>query len=459
MKKKNSFFFALIVWVSITSLVLTSILFIGMRWGKTGFQTFIHQWVYTHQPTTLASVSMTWFLAGSLVYFLYVGKFNKSNILTWVGFYLVAFLYLNVLRERFRFGDISYYIEAATRLANGQSLPNTHFYMPLWATLIKFLLPWGEDGILMFLGIFNIISICVFYFLVHRVLNHYGFSPNLAAIVTTLFMLVNTPIIRVLMYVQVNLHVMNAIFLSLLLYRKSPIVSALMLALAAQLKTSPLILVIAFLLEWNWHWLAWFIVSNLLFSSVTLLSDGIYPFLDVFNNLTTLVVQRPAVFHDNAFDSFFSFPSEVFGMSKSLVPLLVYGAKGILGIATLVVTYQFINTKPFFSNGKPGTRLYNAILPLFILMNMVCPVVWVHHGVFVTLSFLILLKQLETPTQWTWFGLAYLLEFIIPTFDFFPWSYGRMVAPLICLGLMWGLSDKPSALFTKLNEWMNLPFV
>ena len=57
------------------------------------------------------------------------------------------------------------------------------------------------------------------------------------------------------------------------------------------------------------------------------------------------------------------------------------------------------------------------------------------------------------PGQWIWFGVAYLLEFIIPTFDFYPWSYGRLIAPLIILGLMWNLPEKPSELFIKANTW------
>ena len=458
MQKKNPYSIALISWAGITLLVIASILFIGVRWGAQGFDIFIQEGVFTHLLTTLATVAMTWLLAGFSLYQLSARKLNANNILSWVGFYLVALMYLNVLRERFRFGDVAYYIEAATRLAEHRPLPDTHFYMPLWATLIKFLLPLGDDGVLMVLGIFNILSVFAFYFLLQRVLEHYGFSPRLSAIVTTVFMLVNTPILRTLMYVQVNLHVMNAIFLSLLLYRKSPFFSALMLALAVHLKTSPLVLVLAFLLEWDWRWLAWFVLGNLLISSVTLVSDGISPFIDVFNNLTALATQRNAIFHDTSFDSFFGFPSEIFAISKTLVRVLVYAAKGLLGIGTLAVLFKLIRTRAFFPGKERGASLFNAIIPLFVLMNMASPVVWVHHGIFLTLSFLLLIMRLETPGQWSWFGLAYLLEFIMPTFDFYPWSYGRMIAPLICLGLMWGLNNKPSVWFTKLNAWVNLPF-
>ena len=461
--KERPSFLALLAWGIITLLVLSSILFIGLRWGAEGFSIFVQQGVYTHLPTTLAAVAITWLLAGWFAYLLYARKFNATTIFTWTGFFLVALLYLNVLRERYRFGDISYYIEAATKLFNNQPLPDTYFYPPLWATLIELLIPLGEEGVLLVAWILNVISTFAFYFLLHRVLERYGFSPRLAAVVTTGFMLVNTPILRTLMYVQVNLHVMNAVFLSLLLYRRSPFISALMLALAVHLKASPAVLVLAFLLEMDWRWLAWFVVANLLLVSITLVTDGIAPFLDVLNNITGLAGPRSAIFHDNSFDSLFVFPTQVFGFSESLARCLVYVSKGLLLIAVLFLLFRLVRSQVFFPRREPGARLFNTIVPLFVLMNLASPVVWVHHGVFLALSFLLLLKRLATPGQWTWFGLAYLLEFVLPTFDFYPWSYGRLVAPLICLWLMWQVSADnlsimeagPSSRFERFNRWLD----
>jgi hypothetical protein len=463
MPDKRTLSTPLAVWGGITLLILSSILLIGLRWGTEGFEIFVRQWIYTHLPTTLASVAITWFLAGVLTYLLAARKINAANALTWAGFFLIGFLYLNVLRERFRYGDIDYYIQSATRLVENRPLPNTYFYPPLWATLLKFILPLGEDGVLLVAWIFNVLAVFAFYFLLHRVLERYGFSPRLAALVTTGFMLVNTPLLRTLMYVQVNLHVMNAVFLSLLLYRRSPLFSALMLALAVQLKSSPAVLVLAFLLEWNWRWLAWFVLANLLLSSVTLLTDGITPFLDVLNNVTALAGQRTAVFHDNSFDSFLGFPTEVFGFSKSLARGLVYASKGFLFLAVLLVLSRLIRSQAFYSGEERDVRLFNAVIPLFIFMNLASPVVWVHHGIFLTLSSLLLLKRLDGPGQWMWFGAAYLLEFILPTFDFYPWSYGRLVAPLICLWLMWRVSRhtvpaegaRSSTWFERINLWLD----
>ena len=100
--------------------------------------------------------------------------------------------------------------------------------------------------------------------------------------------------------------------------------------------------------------------------------------------------------------------------------------------------------------------MLNALPPLFVLMTLASPIVWDHHGIFVTLSFLLMLKRMEAPASWIWFGFAYFLEFVLPSFDFFPWSYGRLIAPMIVLGMMWFSTSKNEAsrFFTSTNQWL-----
>jgi hypothetical protein len=99
--------------------------------------------------------------------------------------------------------------------------------------------------------------------------------------------------------------------------------------------------------------------------------------------------------------------------------------------------------------------MLNAVPPLFVLMTLASPIVWDHHGLFTTLAFLLMLKRINSPAAWVWFGFAYFLEFILPSFDFFPWSYGRLIAPLIILVLMWQVSQKreESYFFDAANNW------
>ena len=170
---------------------------------------------------------MAWLLTGFLLWLIFTERITKNNVLTWAGFFIVAFLYINILRERVRYGDIDYYTQAAFALINDKPLPDSYLYPPLWATLLSFLTALGEEGILLIAWIANVLSLFLFYFLLHRILEHYQFKPNAAALIATLFILVNMPLIRTLMYVQVNFHVMNLIFLSILFYKDRLFLSAL----------------------------------------------------------------------------------------------------------------------------------------------------------------------------------------------------------------------------------------
>jgi hypothetical protein len=227
-------------WVVITILVIASLLAIYLRNGMAGINLFIQQWPLSNLFVTLASTAITWLLAGALLYLLANEKINKENVWLTAGFFIVMFVYLNILRERFRYGDYHYYLEAAIALSNGQSLPDTYLYLPLWATLLQFIVSLGDQGVMIVLWILNIIALAAFYFLLITVLQRYNFSHHLSIIIAVLFLLINTPLMRTLGFIQVNLLTLDLILFSLLVYPKNTLLSALTLALAVHLADSTL---------------------------------------------------------------------------------------------------------------------------------------------------------------------------------------------------------------------------
>jgi hypothetical protein len=455
---KHSLQTALKSWIGLTLLVIASLAAIYFRNGSTGLNLFVQQWPLSNLAVTLASTALVWLLMGALIYMLVHEKINTGNAFTVAGFFLVMFVYLNVLRERFRYGDYHYYLEAATALANGQPLPDSYLYLPLWATLLQFLVPLGDQGVMIVLWIVNIIALAAFYFLLIAVLQRYGFSNRFAVVVTVLFMLINTPLMRTLGYIQVNLLTLDLVFLSILAYQKNEILSALTLALAVHLKTSPAVLVLAFFLEFNWRWLVWFAVSFLAIGLFPVAINGFSPYYQYVNNAFLLTQISDTNFHDTSFDSFLRFLDPFFGIQLAQTRLIALIAKVLLLISALAVMIQTIRSQSFTREN----RMLNAIPPLCVLMTLASPIVWDYHGVFVTLPFLLILKRIETPSMWIWFGFAYFLEFIIPSFDFFPWSYGRLLAPLIILALMWGVAKRQQGarFFDLVNVWFaNLPIL
>jgi hypothetical protein len=449
---KNSLQKTFHIWLGLTFLIIASLIAIYLRNGMDGINLFIQQWPLSDLSITLASVSLTWILLGVLIHLLTSEKINKDNVWVIVGFFLILFLYLNIFRERFRYGDYHYYLEAATALANGQTLPDTYLYLPLWATLLQFIVPLGDSGVLTVLWVFNIIALSTFYFLLIHILQKYNFSQHLATFITILFLLINTPLLRTLGFVQVNLLVMDLIILSLLAYPKNNFLSALALALAVHLKTSPAVLVLVFLLEFNWKWLAWFAISFLLIGLFPIAMNGTYPYFDYFNNAFLLTQIPDTNFHDTSFDSFLRFLNPFFGIQVEQTRIIVLILKALLLIATMFVMAKNIKQKSF----SPENKLLNAVPSLFILMTLASPIVWDHHGIFLTLSFLLLVKRIENPNHWLLFAFAYFLEFILPSFDFFPWSYGRLLAPLIVLWLMFVTSknNEPTTFINIAHQYL-----
>ncbi len=447
---------ALIAWAAVTFLVAVSLLWIYLRLGADGIALYIQQPPLIDLSITLASAALVWLSAGALLALLFASRVNRSNALSVAGFFLVAWVYLNILPERVRYGDYSYYFDAANHLHNGQPLPGSYFYLPFWATITQFLAPLGEHKFFVVLWLLNIISLLLFYVLLHRLLQRYGFGARLAAIVTTLFMLANVPLLRTLVYVQINLHTLNFILLSLLLYPRRPFWSAFCLALAVHLKSSPAVLALAFLLEMDWRWLVWFLFSLLVIAGITVVINGFDPFMDALHNVLGLAASQNTIFHDTSFDSFLRFTGHILHLGTSAVSVLIYAAKALLLAATAAVVVRCVRLSSFVRTDE-GARVLNAMPALFVFMTLASPVVWEHHGIFLALPFLLLLKRLNLPADWLSFAFAYLLEFLVPTFDFYPWSFGRLLAPLIILWLMWKTARPAgiSPVFERADLWLN----
>jgi len=440
-------------WVSLTLVIIASVIAVYIRNGQAGLNLFIQQWPLSNLAVTLEATAFTWLCVGAILYLLINERVNSGNVWLITGFFIIIILYLGILRERFRYGDYAYYIEAATALLNHQPLPDTYLYLPLWATLLQFIVPLGDQGVLAILWPLNIIALGAFYLLLIRVLEQYNFSKNFAVSVTVLFMLINTPLHRTLGYVQVNLLVMDLIFISIFTYSKNAFLSALTLALAIHLKTSPAVLVLAFLLEFNWRWLFWFTVSFILIALIPVAINGISPYFDYLHNIAILTQIPDTNFHDTSFDSFLRFLDPFFGINILWTRVMIYTAKAALLLGIVLVMIKNIRSKSFLGD---GSKMMNAMPSLFVIMTLASPIVWDHHGIFTALSFLLLLKRIDAPNLWAWFGFAYLLEFILPSFDFFPWSYGRLLAPIIALWLMWKTANavQPSQFFTRANQML-----
>lgn len=447
---------ALDVWLTLSVLVVASLAAV-YRWkGAAGLEIVMSTGPFSKYWLTFLSVLITWLLGGLALFLLSTGRIQAGNLLTWAGFFIVSILFLNLMRERLQYGDLLSYQLGATNLSRGEPFDRLYIYPPFFAMILQPLVGRGEETFLNVLWVLNLGSLMLFYFLLQATLQRYGFSPRMAALAVTVFMVANMALMRTMFYMQVNLHVLNLIFISLLLYPRSRMLSALALALAVHLKASPLVLALPFLLERDWRWLAWLAFFGLFIFGVTLVSYGWSPYESYLYNLGLLNEPHGLNFRETSFDSFFWAVVQLLKLDHSYARIPIYISKVLLGLGTLFVLFKSVRNRTFHQGEHAA--LFNALPPLLVLMNMYSPLVWEHHGVFLALAVFALMKVLSTPAEWTWFGVFYFIQYLIPTFDFFPWSYARLLTPLLLLWMMGRATAHPtgeSDWFRRANQWLN----
>jgi Glycosyltransferase family 87 len=431
---------ALRLWIIITSFVSVSCLALYAFMGSKGLSLLIQEGSYSITEQTFACVIITWVACGVVFIVLKNIRLRSEYGAAIVCSLLLLLLYINILRERIKYGsDVGDYIQAAFDLQGGKPFHGSYIYPPLLATLCQPFLQLGTKGLAATFWFANILSLILFFWLLIAVLIRYGFGRNLSLWLVFIFMVVNVPILRTLGYVQVNLHVMNLILLTILLFPHHYIFSALALATAVHLKASPLILALPFFWTGGKKWVMSFLVGLIGLSSLTFVFYGWTPFMAFFNNIGNIYSVNGISFHENSVDSFVRATSMIFGVD-SLWTVMIFKVP-ILILIFVAALYNMRYTT--FSKTKgPGQDILNIIPSLLVLMVIASPLVWEHHSVFLAIPFLLITKKLDTPYAWMWYCFAYLLEFLMPTFDFFPWSYGRLISPIILIFLSFTVSQE-----------------
>ena len=421
------------VWMAVTGLVLLSSLALYACAGKTGLALLIQRGPLSIDEQTLACVAITWLAWGLAIVLLRNPTTRTEHGLAIVCSAVLLLLYVNILRERIHYADVEDYVRAAFDLHNGKPFHNRYLYPPLLATLCQPFLPLGARGMAAVFWITNLISLVAFFWFLSALLERYGFGRRIALAFVFLFMLVNVPILRTLGYVQINLHVVNLILLALLLFPRNRILSALALALAVHLKASPLVLAIPFFLVRDKTWQGIFLAGVLGLTGVTFFFYGWAPFASFVDNTCHIYEANGICFRENSVDSLVRSTGYLFG--KDATSLVLFFKVPVL-LALFWAVLYLMRHASFAAGQEAGAKILNGAPALLLLMVFASPLVWEHHLVFLAIPFLVITKKLNTHAAWMWYSFAYLLTFLVPTFDFYPWSFGHLVGPGILMVLM-----------------------
>ena len=396
-------------------------------------------------PLTLAAVSVTWMLLGLALMLLFVPAIRRNFWITLVLSILTVFVYVNFLREWIHFGDIYDYVLAAQNLHGGEPFHQRYIYPPLLAVLCQPLVRFGLNGMGGIFWLANIAAVIVYFWLLSFSLQRYGFNRLAAPCCVFLFTLVNAPLLRTLGYGQINLHVINLVLLSLLLFPRHAILSGLSLALAVHLKASPVLIAVLFLFERNYRWIISFVISMITIGGGICLLYGIGPWLDFMHNTHGIYSVSNTGFREFSMDNLIKTTVRIFSLplQPPVISVLINVVKAA-ALATVGFTAIYnIRNRAFDADKNHGFIVSNGLPASLIGMVIASPLIWVHHPVFLAIPALLLFIRLKTPVEWGLFGMGYFIMFMLPTFDFYPWSYAR----LACLGIFMYLLLK-----TKVND-------
>ncbi|MDB4988194.1 MAG: hypothetical protein JWN04_3372 [Myxococcaceae bacterium] len=394
-----------------------------------------------------------WLLLGILLFVLSREQpWTVERIAFWSAFTLLAGLTLGVVRERGNFGDIGDYVRAAEELRRGAPLHARYLYPPLLATLLEPLLDLGPRAVFLTCIAGNLLAVQLLFVLLRRALVRYGFAELSATLLTLCALIANVALLRTLFYVQVNLHVTNLMLLSLLWYPAHPLLSAASLALAAHLKTSPLVLALPFLLGRDLKWLLWFALGVLSLVAFTSYANGFEHYAEYLDNVQNVYRANGISYRDNSLDSLLRAGLRAFHMDVELatVPLLIM--RLLLSGFALWLCLRAIKARTF-SLGAAGDAVHDArtalvldsypILMLFL--TTVSPLLWEHHPVLILLSLLVMLKRLDCQADAALWLISWFLIFLVPTFDVYPFSYRITVGAALSYWLLLRLVRREAA--------------
>lgn len=387
----------------------------------------------TNKYALFTSLSFTWLAIGGVLFFFSQNRYlTRSNIIFVITYFALSLLYLNILREKLNFGDIQDYSNAVLNLIQMEPFHQRYIYPPMWASFLSiFYHIGGQQAVYLTCFLLNSLSFLSFFPLIVLFLKRLGCSLACASILAFGAIFINVPILRNMTYVQVNLLLLDLILLSLLLYPKHKIISAITLCLGVHLKVFPLVFVILFLLNREWKWIWHFILVGIIIVFLTSYAYGFSYYFDFFRNLSSW---KFFYYRDSSINSFIFSTAQVFKIPIEPVALII---KLFLIALTFYLGYSSVRNKSFVhSDDCFSDRIINGAIPLFFLFIIVAPTLWVHHISLLIPTVLAVSMTLRTNKQCAFFLVGYFLTFWLPTFDMYPWSYLRLVGWLIIYGLM-----------------------
>ena len=449
----------LLAWLALSALFFTWMLLLILRDGSSGFY-------YLQGPADPASTSLRfvvfmtgWLMTGAALVLTQVPDFTRRNAAFLLVLALILFEYLILLREPHpvREGDFSAYFDAARAMRDGvainQNVPRLYLYPPLLATLLQPLVPFGLMPVL---GLFKLGSQVMLAFILvgsFAALRKLPYSKEAAAIALLVVFSANAPLHHNFVYSQVNAYVLASMLASLVAYPRFRALSAAALAIGVHLKVYPVMLALPFLLIRDWKWLFWFGVSLVALVIATSLANDFKYYGAFLHEIATL---REDGLRTSSVDSLIHNTLRLTGLGlagleKPLANLL----RVLLAGWALVVSYRFMMSRVSGESIEPMQVVLRGYTVLPLAMLIASPSQWPHHFVLIIPAVLMLLPYVRPGTDLLLFGVAYLLIFLAPINEIYPFSYLRLAGIIMLVLVSWRAATngvRPAEWFVRLSS-------
>jgi Glycosyltransferase family 87 len=404
--------------------------------------------------------SVSWLFIGFLTSLSQFPKFARRHAAFLLVFVLMGFSYLNIVREPHTagLGDFKPYFLAAVDMSLDRPIAQKpgrlYLYPPLLATLLSPFVSMGIYRLNLIFQMLNYLAVLLLMILLYLALQHYRFSKELAALALLGIMVANVPVSRTLIHHNVNLHVANLILLSLLLFGKHNFWSACSLSLAIHLKVYPLVLVLPFLYQKQWHWCTWFVASQGLIIVATSVFNSPRYYLEFLSQVSTITEIVPS---NVSIDSFLYNTLRLFELRPwTGEKITAHALRLLLAIGVLKPWYQLAHRGLFVE--APGDKrvILNSYVLLPVLMLVVSPSIWTHHFVLLMLTMLVLPSILRAAWEFWLFVYSYAFIFLIPIYDIYFVSYLCLLGLILLIVLLNGAAkrrtDAAPEWFRRLNQ-------
>lgn len=296
---------------------------------------------------------------------------------------------------------------------------------------------------------YQFFSINLAYYFCYKFARKIGLKGLKPLFLTTAIFLFNSQIIRTLRHNQVNIIVLVLILLGLLYYNRYTVISGLAIALGVHIKVYPILILLPWLLTRKWRVIFTSILSFfvIVFFQTKFFYDWtIWKQFLIFSRTS---FPKGTYFRDNSLHSIVyniikllarltNFDTENFGIIINYIVWIV-----LAGIVIWFIVRYNKRKKNYLSiiNSSVSQytiqyidilRFYGHSMDALALMFFLSPMVWAHHYV-LTIPIVIWAYAIKGKDKLWLVSLGFFLMLVIPTFDFFPFSYTRIVGLFILL--------------------------